>query len=161
MALRKKGVTFLICFRRTQKGGGLPQKRGWVPTMEETMLQCFCLAVLRITFLLFQDFIKYLYRQICIGCTTSQKCEHYKFFKGARMLVNINAFFCFTAATVIICINTSVHQIKRDCIFVTSTTQLQRHYVIAATLLIQHQHVNGTSRHHWNVKVSVQSQHVM
>ena len=49
------------------------------------------------------------------------------------MLVNINVFLCFTAAMVIICINTSVHQIERDCIIVTSTTQLQRHYVIAAT----------------------------
>ena len=56
------------------------------------LAQCFCLAILLITFLLFQDFIKYLYRQIRIGCTTSQQCKHCKFFKGARMLVNMFSF---------------------------------------------------------------------
>ena len=38
MALRKRGVTFLICFRKRgvpRKGRGFPQKRR-IPTMEET-----------------------------------------------------------------------------------------------------------------------------
>ena len=106
------------------------------------LAQCFCLAMLLITFLLFQDFIKYLYGQMRIGCTTSQQCKHCKFFKGARMLVNINVFFCFTATAAPGCVHTSVHQIERDCIIVTSTTQMQRHYVITAIVLIQRQHVN-------------------
>ena len=58
------------------------------------------------------------------------------------MLVNIHVFFCFTATTAPICVNTSVHQIEQDCFIVTSATQLQRHYVITAALLIQRQHVN-------------------
>ena len=144
------------------------------------LAQWFCLAVLLITFLLFQDFIKYLYRQIHIWCTTSQQCKHCKFFNEARMFVNINVLFCFTATTAPICVNTWVHQIERDRIIVTPTTQLQCHYVITATLLIQRQHVNmirtcyrnvkvgeqrqhvsAISRRHWNVKVSVQRQSVM
>ena len=106
-------------------------------------------TVLVITFLLFQDFIKYLYRQIRVGWTTFQQCKHCKFFKGARMLVNINVFFCFTATATSICINTSVHQMQRECIILTSTTQLQRHCVITATLLIQRQHVNVMRAHYW------------
>ena len=54
--------------------------------------QCFCLAVLLVTFLLFQDFIKYLYRQIRVGCTTSHQCKRCKFFKWARMLLNMFSF---------------------------------------------------------------------
>ena len=106
------------------------------------LAQCFCLEVLLITFLRFQDFIKYLYQQIRIGCTTFHQCKHCKFFKGARMLVIINVFFCFTATAAPGCVHTSVHQIERDCIIVTSTTQMQRHYVITAIVLIQRQHVN-------------------
>ena len=34
MALRKRGLTFLICFRN----GGVPRKGGGVPTLEETMI---------------------------------------------------------------------------------------------------------------------------
>ena len=38
MAIKKRGVTVLICFRKmwVPKKGGFPQKRR-VPTMEETM----------------------------------------------------------------------------------------------------------------------------
>ena len=66
------------------------------------------LESLFISFLLFQDFIKYLSQQIRIGCTTIQQYTYCKFFKGVRMLVNINVFFLFNATTVSTCINTSV-----------------------------------------------------
>ena len=56
------------------------------------------------------------------------------------MLVNV-FFVLLQERRPSICINTSVHQIQRECIIVTSTTQL-RHYVITATLLIQRQRVN-------------------
>ena len=42
MALRKRGVTFLICFRKRgvpRKGGVPSEKGGGVPTLEETMVQ--------------------------------------------------------------------------------------------------------------------------
>ena len=49
-----------------------------------------------------------LSRQIRIGCTTIQQCKYCDFFEGARMLVNINVFFCFTSTMASICINTSM-----------------------------------------------------
>ena len=54
----------------------------------------------------------------------------------------------------------SAHQTRWEYIIVTSTTQLQRHYVITATLLIQLQHVYAKSKCYWNVKVAEQRQHV-
>ena len=63
MALRKRGVTFLICFRKraASKKGGFPQKRG-VPALEETMkylrslvnkVDHYCITVIELTVKLF------------------------------------------------------------------------------------------------------------
>ena len=51
------------------------QDGGQYQILEPTTIklaQYFCLAVLFITFLLFQEFIKYFYQQIRIECTTFQ-----------------------------------------------------------------------------------------
>ena len=101
------------------------------------LAHCFRLAMQFIICILFQDFIKHLCQQ---NYTTIQQCKYCKFFKGARILVNKNVFFCFTATTASTCINTSgslcnvnepnalsvsdltpVNQIQCQCIIVTST----------------------------------------
>ena len=72
------------------------------------LAHCFRLAVIvYITFLLFQDFIKYFCRQIPVGFTTTQQCKCSEFFREDRMLVTINVFFCFTVTTVFTCAGTS------------------------------------------------------
>ena len=38
MAVRKRAVTFFICFRKRGYLKMFPQKRGGVPTLEETMV---------------------------------------------------------------------------------------------------------------------------
>ena len=64
------------------------------------LAHCFRLAVIvYITFLLFQDFIKYMCRQIHLGFTIIQRCKYCELLKEDRMLVTINVFFCFTATT--------------------------------------------------------------
>ena len=86
------------------------------------LAHCFCLAVLFINFPLSQDFIKYLCQQICIGGTTIQQCKHCNFFKGARMLVNINVFFCFTGTAASICVNTLVRHCNVNELNATSAS---------------------------------------
>ena len=70
----------------------------------------------------FQDFIKCLCQQICIGGTTIQQCKRCNFFKGARMLVNINVFFCFTGTTASICVNTLVRHCNVNELNATSAS---------------------------------------
>ena len=71
------------------------------------LAHCFYLAVQLITFILFQDVIRFLCREIHNGCAI-QQCKYCKFFKRAGMLFNINVFFCFAATTASTCSNTSV-----------------------------------------------------
>ena len=50
----------------------------------------------KLTFLLFQDFHKYLCRQMRIGCTTIQQCKYCKFFEGATVNAQTERHYIIT-----------------------------------------------------------------
>ena len=70
------------------------------------------------------------------------------------MLVNINVFFCFTTTTAFYCNNMSMQNQ-----FAIGMSEEQYNAVrqsVITTRLLQQQHINATSKCHWNVKVAIQ-----